>query len=89
LGEYKKALPYVLDNIKIWKKEDENRAGQLLNLGNLYFNMGDFKNAADSHLKSLQLFEILKNLRGQSFCFQSLGNDFFSLNQYVKSRKIL
>jgi two-component system sensor histidine kinase UhpB len=87
LGEYKKALPYVLDNIKIWKKEDENRAGQLLNLGNLYFNMGDFKNAADSHLKSLQLFEILKNLRGQSFCFQSLGNDFFSLNQYVKAEK--
>jgi two-component system, NarL family, sensor histidine kinase UhpB len=87
LGDYKKALPYVLENINIWKKEDENRAGQLLNLGNLYFNMGDFKNAANSHLKSLQLFEILKNLRGQSFCFQSLGNDFFSLNQYSKAEK--
>lgn len=87
LGEYKKALPYVLDNIKIWKKEDEHSAGQLLNLGNLYFNMGEFRNAANSHLKSLQLFEILKNLRGQSFCFQSLGNDFFSLNQYAKAEK--
>ncbi|MBK7650274.1 MAG: tetratricopeptide repeat protein [Flammeovirgaceae bacterium] len=87
LGEYKRALPYVLDNIKIWKKEDEHSAGQLLNLGNLYFNMGEFRNAANSHLKSLQLFEILKNLRGQSFCFQSLGNDFFSLNQYAKAEK--
>ncbi|MFZ1805860.1 MAG: sensor histidine kinase [Cyclobacteriaceae bacterium] len=87
LGEYTKALPYVLDNIKIWKKEDENRAGQLLNLGNLYFSMGDYKNATASHLQSLKLFETLKNLRGQSFCFQSLGNDFFSLNQYAKSEK--
>lgn len=80
-GEYKLALPYLLNNLKIWTKEDEGRAGLLLNLGNLYSNMGEFKLAARYHLQSLELFEILKNLRGQSFCLQSLGNDFFNLKQ--------
>ena len=87
LGDYKRALPYVLENVNTWKKEDENKAGQLLNLGNLYFNMGEYKNAADAHIKSLQLFETLKNLRGQSFCYQSLGNDFLFLNQYANAKK--
>lgn len=82
-GEYKLALPYMLDNLKIWKKEDENRAGLLLNLGNLYSNMGEFNLAAKYHLQSLELFETLKNLRGQSFCLQSLGNDFFFLKEYT------
>ncbi|MBL7871738.1 MAG: tetratricopeptide repeat protein, partial [Cyclobacteriaceae bacterium] len=86
-GDYKRALPYVLENVNTWKKEDENKAGQLLNLGNLYFNMGEYKNAADAHIKSLQLFETLKNLRGQSFCYQSLGNDFLFLNQYANAKK--
>lgn len=81
LGEYKLALPYMLDNLKIWTKEDENRAGLLLNLGNLYSNMGEFNLAADYHLQSLEQFETLKNLRGQSFCLQSLGNDFFKLKE--------
>jgi two-component system, NarL family, sensor histidine kinase UhpB len=82
-GEYKQALPYMLDNLKIWTKVDENRAGLLLNLGNLYSKMGDFKTAADYHLQSLRLFETLKNLRGQAFCMQSLGNDFFNLDELI------
>ena len=84
-GAYKQALPYMLDNLKIWTKVDENRAGLLLNLGNLYSKLGDFKTAADYHLQSLRLFEALKNLRGQAFCYQSLGNDFFSLQELVSA----
>jgi signal transduction histidine kinase len=82
-GEYKQALPYMLDNLKIWTKSDENRAGLMLNLGNLYSKLGDFKNAADYHLQSLRLFETLKNLRGQSFCLHSLGNDFFNMQELI------
>ncbi len=85
-GELKQALPFMLDNLKIWTKQDENRAGLLLNLGNLYFNMGDFKQATDYHLQSLRLFETLKNQRGQSFCLQSLGNDFFNLKQLASAK---
>lgn len=86
-GELKQALPYMLDNLNIWTKQDENRAGLMLNLGNLYFNLGDFKKAADYHLQSLRLFETLKNLRGQSFCLQSLGNDLFNLNQLASAKE--
>lgn len=82
-GEYKQALPYMLDNLKIWTKADENKAGLMLNLGNLYLKLGDFRTAADYHLQSLRLFETLKNLRGQSFCLQSLGNDFFNMKELV------
>lgn len=82
-GEYKQALPFMLENLKSWMVEDENRGGLLLNLGNLYSKMGDFKTAAEYHLQSLRLFEKLKNLRGQAFCLQSLGNDFFSLKEFA------
>jgi signal transduction histidine kinase len=86
-GEYNRALPYMLENLKNWTKTDENRAGLLLNLGNLYFNMGNYKNSTDYHLQSLRLFESLNNLRGQSFCLQSLGNDFFFLKQFTTARE--
>ncbi len=86
-GEFKQALPYLLENVKIWTTVDENKAGQLLNLGNLYLNMGDYEPAADYHLQSLRLFETLKNKRGQSFCLHSLGNDFFFMNQLASAKK--
>ena len=82
-GEYKQALPYMLDNLKMWTQQDENRAGLLLNLGNLYKLMSDYKSAVNYHLQSLELFETLKNLRGQSFCLHSLGTDFFHLKQFA------
>ncbi|MCW5909811.1 MAG: tetratricopeptide repeat protein [Cyclobacteriaceae bacterium] len=87
LGEYNKALPYAKASLEMWKKEDETRAGQFLNIGNLYYLMGDFQNAADHHLQSLRLFEKLKNTRGQAYCLHSIGNDFFSLNQLTEAEK--
>ncbi len=86
-GEYKKALPYMLANLEAWQKEDESRAGQLLNLGNLYINLSEFKNAATAHLQAFRLFENLKNKRGQSFCLQSLGSDFSNLKQFEQAKK--
>jgi len=85
-GDYKKALPYMLENLNDWKKEDENKAGQLLNLGNLYINLSEFKKAADAHLQSLRLFEKIGNKRGQSYCLHSLGKDFLELKQYQDSK---
>ena len=88
-GEYNKALPHMLDNLKMLPDENENRAGQLLNLGNTYYSMGDYKNAMTFHLQALTLFEKLDSKRGQSFCLQSLGNDFFELGQYAAAKKYL
>lgn len=86
-GQYRVALPFMLDNLNLLTTENEGRAGQFLNLGNNYFNMGEYKNAVSNHLQGLTLFEKLKNKRGQSFCLQSLGTDFFSLNQFEQARK--
>lgn len=85
-GALKKALPFMLENTRIWTKEDEHKAGQLLNLGNLYFNMGDYRQAGEAHLQSLSLFEKLNNKRGQSFCLQGLGGDFIELRQFEKAK---
>jgi two-component system sensor histidine kinase UhpB len=82
LGQYNQALPFMLKALSLNEGENENHAGQLLNVGNIYFNLGDLKNAARFHLRSLEMFEKTKNKRGQSFCLNSLGNDFFKLNQY-------
>ena len=86
-GDLKKALPYMLKNLELRKTEDENRAGQLLNLGNLYIRMGNYKDAADYHLQALKLFEKLGNKRGQSFSQQSLANDFLYMKQYDQAKQ--
>lgn len=82
IGQYNQALPFMLKALKLNEDENENHAGQLLNVGNVYLNTGDLKNAASFHLRSLEIFEKLKNKRGQSFSLNSLGNDFFKLNQF-------
>jgi two-component system sensor histidine kinase UhpB len=87
IGDLKKALPYMVRNLELRKTEDENRAGQLLNLGNLYIRMGNYKDAVDYHLQALKLFEKLGNKRGQSFAQQSLANDFLYMKQYGQARQ--
>jgi two-component system, NarL family, sensor histidine kinase UhpB len=83
-GKIKDALPYLLEALRLLEKGDMTaRAGQLLNVGNAYYSLGELTNAADYHLKALALFEEVKNKRGQSFCFNSLGNDYLDLKQYT------
>ncbi|MBL0743550.1 tetratricopeptide repeat protein [Chryseolinea lacunae] len=86
-GQYKKAIPYLLSNLKLLTAENENRAGLFLNIGNAYNNLGDFKSAVHYHLQSLSLFEKLQNKRGQSFCLNSLGRDFYSLKQMNRAQE--
>lgn len=86
-GQYNLALPFMLKALKLNEAEDENHAGQLLNVGNTYLNMGDLKTAARYHLQSLEIFEKLNHKRGQSFCLNSLGNDFFQLEQFDQAEK--
>jgi len=85
-GQYNRSLPFMLDNLNLLKAENESRAGQLLNLGNVYNNLGDFTNSVNYHLQALRLFEKLNNKRGQSFSLQSLGLDFFAFKQYEQAK---
>ncbi len=86
-GNYKKALPYQLENLKILTVESENQAGLFLNIGNSYFVLSDYTNAMHYHLNALRVFEKVGSQRGQSFTLQSLGNDFLRLNQYEVAKK--
>lgn len=86
-GQPKKALTYMIKNLSLVKPESENKAGLLLNIGNICFDLGDYKNSADYFLQSLKLFEKIGNKRGESYCRQSLGNTFLQLKQYDLSKK--
>lgn len=86
-GQFLKALPFMKDNLLLLTEENESRAGQLLNIGNTYSSVGDYKQAISYHLQGLSLFEKLKSRRGQSFCLQSLGNDLMELSQFEKAKE--
>ncbi len=86
-GQYRKALPYMLETLDLLTAENEVRAGQLLNIGNNYHRQSDNKNAVSYHLQALSLFDKLKNKRGESFCLQSLGNDFQNLKQFAQAQR--
>ena len=60
-------------------------AGQYLNIGNTYKDMGDYKNAIVYHLNGLNRFEEVGNKRGISFCLQGICADFIQLNQFKEA----
>lgn len=62
-----------------------NLAGQLMNLGNTYNLMGEYKNAISNHLKALKIFEEENNAKGQSFCYQNISNSFIELKQFANA----
>jgi signal transduction histidine kinase/DNA-binding response OmpR family regulator/Tfp pilus assembly protein PilF len=87
-SKFSESLPYLLEAIRLSPTGDSTAlAGELLNVGNVYNKLGDLKNAANYHLKSLVLFEQVKNSRGQSFCLQGLGNDYLALRQFSEAEK--
>lgn len=88
-GEYQRAMPYFLENLKLATKEDENKAGTLLNIGNTYSQMADYRNAMKYHLQALIIFEKLGNKRGQSFCLHGLATDYYFLKQLHKAEEYL
>ena len=93
-GNYKEALPYMINALNNYIASDKKNtalstrtsiAGQYLNVGNTYMDMGDYKNALQYHLKGLKIFEEIENKRGISFCNQSISGDFFNLGQYKEA----
>lgn len=86
-GNYKAALPYMLEALRLSMLENStiSVAGQSLNIGNCYVNMGEYKKAMDYHLKAMALFEKLGNKRGLSFCLASIGSDFLKMNQFAEA----
>jgi two-component system, NarL family, sensor histidine kinase UhpB len=93
-SKYKEALPYLLEGLKNNIKIDEQHktkntktavAGQYLNIGNIYSDLGNYREAIEYHLTGLKMFESLGNKRGISFCSQSIGMDFYNLKRYKEA----
>jgi len=88
-GNPKLALSYFKETVILSEKDNDKvaTAGQLLNLGNTYRDLADYKNALVSHLKALKYFEEAGHKRGESFCYQSISNSFTELKQYDDAMK--
>ncbi len=93
-GNYKAALPFMLNSLNDYIAADKKTpqvglrtsiAGQYLNIGNTYMDMGEYKNALQYHLKGLKVFEEVDNKRGISFSNQSISSDFLNLGQYSEA----
>ncbi len=83
-GQPLAALPYIKRTLEA-TKDSTTRAGMMLNIGNIYVNLGELNIATEWHLNSLALFERVGNQRGQSFAYQGLGNDYMKMQQWKKS----
>ncbi len=87
-GDFKTALPYLLAAAKYAEINTTNKAsiaGQWLNVGNLYQDLGNYNNAMLYHIKALRLFEDAGNKLGESFCYNSICINYMQLKQYSKS----
>lgn len=88
-GNPKLALSYFKETVILSEKDNDKVAiaGQLLNLGNTYRDLADYKNALVHHLRALKYFEEAGHKRGESFCYQSISNSFTELKQYENALK--
>jgi len=93
-GNYKAAMPFMFSSLNDYITADKlnpapglktSIAGQYLNIGNTYMDMGDYKKGLEYHLKGLKIFEKLENKRGISFCNQSISSDFLNLGRYTEA----
>jgi signal transduction histidine kinase len=88
-GNPKLALPFFKETASISEKDGDiiSYAGQMLNIGNTYRDMAEYKNALQYFLISLKKFEEAGNKRGESFCYQNISNSFTELKQYDNALK--
>ena len=88
-GQPKTALSYMLKNLEFKQLSGESRAGLMLNIGNIYFDLGDYRNSSSYYIRSLALFEKIGNKRGQSYILNSLGSTSVNMKQYAAAKSYL
>jgi two-component system, NarL family, sensor histidine kinase UhpB len=86
-GNLKRAIEYLKKaaNMNPEGISRSSIAGQLMNIGNTYTLLGDYRNALTHHLKAMKIFEEEGNVKGQSFVYQNISNAFIMLQQFPKA----
>jgi signal transduction histidine kinase len=74
-GNNEKALEYymMVDQLGEAGMGEENLAGNLINISNIYMRMGNRRQAIKYLYKALPVFESLKSEKGMSYCYNNLG----------------
>ncbi len=65
----------------------ENLAGNYINMSNVYGGLGMVGERMDAIFLALDIFEEVQNKLGLSFCYNALGNLYYSQEDYEKSEK--
>lgn len=87
VGKGKEALPYLLEGYEYSKKLGikEEIYGQAINLGNTYYQFGDYKKSLEYHFIALKGFESIGNKTGQSFCYNNISTCYYQMNRFEES----
>ncbi|MEM7371089.1 MAG: CHAT domain-containing tetratricopeptide repeat protein [Bacteroidota bacterium] len=95
IEEYDAAKSYKQQVIplreKISGRETTAFAGSLINLGNLYYKLGQDKEAEDLYVEAYNIFENNPQMQSHSFymnCLGNLGLLYWSLGQYEKAEPL-
>ncbi len=87
-GELKESIVFYKKALDLPQNKNRNEAtvaGLYLNLGNAYTILSQYKEALQSHLKALEIFEKIDNNLGKSFCYQGLSAAYKELGQLDRS----
>ena len=82
LKEYKNAIEYAEQSIKIGGDEDpQGLARAFLQVGGFYETMGNQNQALEKYQKSLNIFISIKDRKGEASAFSKIGSLFISKKQ--------
>lgn len=91
IGHYEQALKYygLLSFTGESVGVKEGKAGNFLNISNIYHVQGKSSLSQEYLFKALTLFEEIKNEAGISFCYNGIGNEFYKQKKYNKAEEYL
>jgi len=87
-ADYKNALSYYLQALKIAEEKDGNKrlmASSLNNIGLIYKNMGRYDDALDFYTRSLKIKQELGNLKGVGTAYLNMALIYKEQGNYEKS----
>ena len=85
-SQYQQALESCQQALQIYRElNDPNQANTHLLIGNIYLILGQYENATNSFLQTLEIARAIQNAALESKALNNLGATYFALGQYQKA----